>query len=93
MIDHDIRTQLSRSARQMLENACQLAEPELGGSTTAASELGQTDGVFCFVGHPPNLAQLSAAWIAAWMSSSSTPSCLRHATIFTKLGFRWGGTK
>lgn len=56
MIDDDLRTQLCRSSMaEMIENACQLAEPEFGGSTTAARVLRQTDGCFGFGRHPRKL--------------------------------------
>ena len=52
MIDDDVRAHLSRSPLfEVIENVCQLAEPELGGSTTAARELRQTNGCLCFGRH------------------------------------------
>jgi len=52
VIDHDVRAQLSRAAaRQLIEDVCQLAEPELGGSTTAAGVLGEPDRSLRFGRH------------------------------------------
>jgi hypothetical protein len=61
VIDDDIVAQLSRSSTfEALENVCQLAEPELGGSTTAACELREADGGLGFVGHRRSLAVTAA---------------------------------
>jgi hypothetical protein len=52
VIDHDLGASLSRAAaRQPFEDMCQLAEPELGGSTTAARVLRESDGGLGFGGH------------------------------------------
>jgi hypothetical protein len=40
----------------MVEDMCQLAEPELGSSTTAARELRQANGCFGFGRHSRSLA-------------------------------------
>jgi hypothetical protein len=52
VIDDDIRTQLSRSAvRQMIQDLSQLAEPNFGGSTTAARVLREANGGLGFGRH------------------------------------------
>jgi hypothetical protein len=54
VIDDYVRTQLSRSPFfEVIENVCQLAEPELGGSTTAARVLREANGSLCFGRHRP----------------------------------------
>jgi hypothetical protein len=54
VIDDDIRTRLSRSAvRQMIQDLSQLAEPNFGGSTTAARVLREANGCFGFGRHRP----------------------------------------
>jgi hypothetical protein len=59
VIDDDIRTHLSRSPFfEVIENMGQLTEPELGGSTTAARVLRQTNGSLGFGRHARSLAGL-----------------------------------
>jgi len=43
----------------VIEDVCQLTEPELGGSTTAAGELSQANGGLCFGRHARRLARPS----------------------------------
>jgi hypothetical protein len=48
VVDEDVRTRAPRRTRQVREDLGQLTEPQLGGSTTAAGVLGQTDRGACF---------------------------------------------
>jgi hypothetical protein len=52
VIDDDIGAHVPRRTRQVREDVGQLTEPQLGGSTTAAGVLGQTDRGTCFGRHP-----------------------------------------
>jgi hypothetical protein len=51
MIHDDVLPRTARGAAQVIEDVRQLAEPELGGSTTAARVLGEADGGPGFGGH------------------------------------------
>jgi len=51
VIDEDVTTGAAGVAAQVTEDVCQLAEPELGGSTTAPRVLREPDGGLGFGGH------------------------------------------
>jgi hypothetical protein len=53
VVDEDIRARGAGTAAEMVEDVGQLAEPELGRSTTAARVLRETDGGPGFGGHGP----------------------------------------
>jgi hypothetical protein len=57
VIDDDVRAHLGcTSLLEMIEYMCQLAEPELRGSTTAARVLRQANGCFGFGRHARSVA-------------------------------------
>jgi hypothetical protein len=51
VIDDDVAARARRGVVQVIEDVGQLAEPELGRSTTAARVLGEADGGAGFGGH------------------------------------------
>jgi hypothetical protein len=58
VIDDDVAADVSRAAmRQLAQNMCQLAEPELCGSTAAARILREAEGGFGFGCHRQRLRQ------------------------------------
>ena len=62
VIDDDVRTHPSRSPFvEVIEDVCQLTEPELGGSTTAARVLRQTDGGLGFGRHGAQRSTVSCS--------------------------------
>ena len=88
MIDDDLRAGIARG--QVREDVGQLAEPQLGGSTTAPRELGQADRGLGFGRHGRTLAHgrmmrcSPTSFPSAWMLGSLTMligTCMTAATL------------